>query len=1104
MARESTDESQAFLSTMLPRHGDRRLALIVVLSSAAIFAALVPFAKVPLRPVAAFIPVYQTALVVNDLMTAVLLFGQYRILRSQALLALATGYLFTAFIAAAHALTFPGLFTPSGLLGAGPQTTAWLYMFWHGGFPCLVIAYALLKNERNARKLRVGVGVAVLGAIAMALAMTSGFTLVATAGHDALPAIMRENHYTPVMIGVVASVWALSLAALLVAWRSRPRSVLDLWLSVVMCAWIFDIALSAVLNAGRFDVGFYAGRTYGLLAASFVLIVLLVETGGLYARLATTSAAAQRKAADLERVSAQLEFQAQQRTAALDALHNKEREIRAIVDNILDCVITIDVRGVVRSANPAVERVLGFTAEDVVGRNVSMLMPEPDRSHHDQYIARYQDTGEARIIGIGREILGRHKDGHQIPLELAVSEYRVHGERLFIGTLRDIRERKQLIVELTQARADAEQGSRAKSAFLATMSHEIRTPMNGVIGMVDVLARSRLSEDQKGLVATIRESAATLLGIIDDILDFSKIEAGRLQIEQAPLSVADLVEGISSSLVPVAVRRGVVLDVFVSPDIPDRVLSDDVRLRQVLYNLVGNAIKFSGSRTDRQGRVAVRAEVCRAAPLRVAFSIVDNGIGMAPDTLQKLFTPFTQAEVSTTRRFGGTGLGLTICKRLVDLMDGEISVASEPGTGSAFTVTLPFAVPAEQPLPFLPDLSGLDCMLLASPDLAVDDLRAYLEHAGASVLIVSDAANAAQTALGSAKPAVILLDERSRDASVDAALASARNLRAIVIGRGAHRRVRTETPEALRLDGDALRRRTLLRTVAAAVGRASPQFVPAGYGDAPMVQETAPPTVAEARARGELILVAEDDEINQKVILHQLGLLGYAAEVADDGVEALRLWREGEYALLLTDLHMPEMDGYALTESIRREERGQRRLPILALTANALRGEAQQAGAVGMDDYLTKPIQLHVLNAALRKWLPKAAQTVPPASGAVRERESRAPQAVDLSVLHGLIGRDADSVRGLLSDYLDSARDLAEELRVAWAAQNVQQVGAITHKLKSSSRSIGALKLGDLCAELENACRSEDNGGVVQALGTFEAALAAVETEIAGILQETT
>ena len=251
--------------------------------------------------------------------------------------------------------------------------------------------------------------------------------------------------------------------------------------------------------------------------------------------------------------------------------------------------------------------------------------------------------------------------------------------------------------------------------------------------------------------------------------------------------------------------------------------------------------------------------------------------------------------------------------------------------------------------------------------------------------------------------------------------------------------------------------------------------------------------------KGRLILVAEDDDINQKVILQQIRLLGYAAEVAGNGTEALRLWREGNYALLLTDLHMPEMDGYTLAETIRREGAGRRRMPILALTANALRGEANRARSAGMDEYLTKPVQLHLLRAALEKWLPRTNGSTPSAALPEGSRGGRAP-VVDVAVLRGLVGDDAGTVGEFLSDYLASARRLAAELRAAVAAGDTQQVGAVAHKLKSSSRSVGALAFGDLCAGLESAGGIGDKAASTQDMPKFEAALAVVDAEIAGLL----
>jgi diguanylate cyclase (GGDEF)-like protein len=304
------DEHPPFLSTLPASQGEHRAALAVVLASITVFLATAPFARTPLPPVPAFIAIYESALVITDLMTAVFLFGQFNILRSPPLLPLACGYLFTAFLATAHALTFPGLFSPTGLLGAGPQSTAWLYMFWHAGFPLLVIAYTRLhcpahapheQYEESPR--RVSAYAAIVASVAAVLAVACALTLLATAGQDALPAIMLGNRYTPAMVVVVSSVWLLSLVALLAVWRHRPHSVLDLWVMVVLCAWMFDIGLSAVLNAGRFDLGFYAGRIYGLFATSFVLVMLTLDHSRLYSRLIETHKSERRKAVELQRLS---------------------------------------------------------------------------------------------------------------------------------------------------------------------------------------------------------------------------------------------------------------------------------------------------------------------------------------------------------------------------------------------------------------------------------------------------------------------------------------------------------------------------------------------------------------------------------------------------------------------------------------------------------------------------------------------------------------------------------------------------------------------------------------------------------------------------------
>lgn len=1054
-----------FLSTVQPDRAEKRLAVAIALASMLAFLATAPFAGVPLTPVPAFLPIYQSAVVIGDVITAILLLGQYDILRSRGLLVIACGYVFNAAMAVFHALSFPGLFAPAGLFDSGPQTTAWLYFLWHGVFPLFVIAYVILKDKPETRiEGRIRLEWATAVGFGAALAMASTLMWLTTSGVGALPEIMKGDRDAGMKVAIAIAVTAISLSALALLWLRTRHTLLDMWLMVIMCIWIFDVALAAVFNHGRYDVGWYMGRVYGLMAASVVLMALLLENGKLYSMLASASA----------------------------------RE-RAYLSNLHDPVVTIDSHGIVCSANPALQRVLGYTADEAIGRNVSMLMPEPQRSQHDEYLQRHLQDSGSDATGRSREVFGRHKNGELVPLELSITDVRLDDERLFVGTLHDLRDRNRHLEELTQARADAEQANKAKSAFLATMSHEIRTPMNGVIGMIEVLSHSRLSEHQSDLVRTIRESASTLLSLIDDILDFSKIEAGRLELERLPISIGDLIEGLCNSLVSVASGKGVDLDLFVSPDVPEYVLSDDVRLRQVIYNLVGNAIKFSAGQTGKRGHVYVRVDVADVSPLRVAFRILDNGVGMSPEALAQLFMPFTQAEVSTTRLFGGTGLGLAICKRLVNMMDGTIEVTSVPRIGSVFTVRLPFETATDKPQRKRCDLGGTTCIVIDNGGVKSADLRAYLEHAGAAVQFAEDIADAAQAALRSA-PGTVVVQGTTREEFVAEALqvafAATPDVRHLVIMRGRRRRARIQSADVVILDGDALRRDVLLRAVAVAAGLASPETTEENPSNA-HADEVKPPSIASARAAGELILVAEDDDINQKVILQQLGLLGYAAEVAANGKEALRLWREGNYALLLTDLHMPEMDGYALASAIRYEEGGARRMPIVALTANALRGEANRARMAGMDEYLTKPVTLKSLQAVLEKWMQTVSQ---PVAASLQAADTVSGEALNIEVLKSLVGDDEAVVRDFLAHFLGAANSAASEFREAHSNADYRKIGTVAHKLKSSARSVGALPLGDLCAELENAGKAEDGAAVARWFAQVEAAIAVVAARIEKLL----
>ncbi|PKH04387.1 hypothetical protein CXF72_01195 [Psychromonas sp. MB-3u-54] len=773
---------------------------------------------------------------------------------------------------------------------------------------------------------------------------------------------------------------------------------------------------------------------------------------------------------------------------ASEKLQDSAARIKAILNTVVDGIITMNEDGIVESINPATEHIFGYSAAEVVGHNIKMLMPEPYRSQHDGYIKHHDAKDESKIIGINREFEGKRKDGSIFPMELGVSKVLLGKKKLFTGVVRDITERKRAKEALMVAKTEAEKANLAKSQFLAAMSHEIRTPMNGVIGMVDVLQQSSLKGFQADMVDTIRDSAFSLLSIIEDILDFSKIEAGKLDIEHEPMAVAEIVEKACFMLAHLAENKKVELTLFTDPAIPDITLGDANRLRQILINLTNNAIKFS-SRSHHPGRVSIQALMTDTTMLEIR--VIDNGIGMNESALSALFMPFYQANVTTTRRFGGTGLGLTIAHNLVQLMGGEITVQSTLNQGSTFSVRLPLKASNDVDLAqpqreastgITPDrFTGLCCLVIGNAEGLADHLAAYLRAAGAVVdQSPSLAVAKKQVITTTSGPSVWLVDASNRPPSSAELrlIASARpeqTIRFVIIGRGTRRYPRWQDVNlSVSVDGNVLMRQTVLQAVAIAAGLAQPEVerLHAGKGE----QSFVAPLRSDALAQGRLILVAEDNQINQKVIVQQLALLGFTADITSNGLEALARSHSGDYALLLTDLHMPRMDGYELTAAIRAEENGRRHLPIIAITANALKGEAQHRRDVGMDDYISKPVPLESLRVILEKWLPLAAA-----------------KPVDVSVLAALVGDDPVIISDFLQHFNDSATQIAAELTTACANGEALRAQAEAHKLKSSARAVGALVLGELCKEIELAAKASQLEALTVLKRRFEVEMAAVK-----------
>jgi CheY-like chemotaxis protein/HPt (histidine-containing phosphotransfer) domain-containing protein len=586
----------------------------------------------------------------------------------------------------------------------------------------------------------------------------------------------------------------------------------------------------------------------------------------------------------------------------------------------------------------------------------------------------------------------------------------------------------------------------------------------------------------------MRVSGLTLLGVIDDVVDLSRIEAGRLVIVNGPFAPADMLEALCESLVPLAEAHHVDLSLYLDPGIPACVVGDVLRVRQLLYNLLATAIRFSGGQRGLRGMVMLRVTVAGSDPWQLRFEVACNGIGLTPEAVGCLLQPFSEADIGRGLDPGSAGPGLSICKRLTDLMGGSIEVSSQPGNGCEFRLVLPCAVDDPAPEPLMASLTGIRCLLSAGTDPDIAHASAYLEAAGASVGCL---------AAGSGSPAAVT-DPRL---PVVVVRHVAGPQMASVPGPAAQVLICRQPPirplsGVQIVSGRVLHRQELLRAVAAAAGRVVPEgLVPPKVS----LTESARARPAGVEGAAPRILVAEDDGVNRQLVFQQLQLLGYRSALARDGAEALRLWRDGAYDLLLTDLHMPVMDGYALAHEIRLAEAdadtGQR-LPILALSADTSRDEPARSQAAGIDTYLIKPLHLERLREALEMWLGPARQQT---AGGAAEKSTEVDPVFDIAVLHALVGDDAAVVQALLGEFLDATWPLAGQIRTVAAAGDLQQVQIYSHRLKSSARSVGALSLARCAESLELAAGNEDIIAVLRLAADICQALTLVEDRIRSV-----
>jgi PAS domain S-box-containing protein len=664
------------------------------------------------------------------------------------------------------------------------------------------------------------------------------------------------------------------------------------------------------------------------------------------------------------------------------ALHTTLPQLRIIWDQSPLSIMLFDPHDAavpvkIVDCNPLACEMHGYTREEMIGHSIDMLELHPwaaqgYKNHLDDLRLNRRQHGFAEH---------KRKDGSVFWVEYSTSLLLINGREYTIGLDRDATATKQAEADLVKAKDDAEAATRAKSEFLANMSHEIRTPMNGVIGMTGLLLDTELNKEQREYTETIRTSADTLLTVINDILDFSKIEAGKLHFEDLEFDLLEIVEGTLDMLAERAQKKKIELLSAVPPEVSRHLRGDPGRLRQVLLNLIGNAIKFTET-----GEVVVRVsqEGQTATDSAIRFDVVDTGIGISPEVQQRLFQPFTQADSSTTRRYGGTGLGLAIARQIVAMMHGEVGVKSTPGGGSTFSFTAKFAKAPAVDRPARETIRDLvDPRVLVVDDNATN--RQILRHQLAAWKMHHGSASGGEEALTLLREAVAsgrpydaaVLDMQmpgmdgltlARIIKAEPALAATRLIILTSLGYAV-------TPAELKAAGidsylvKPVKQSRLYDRLVEVIGHAQADTAAVRPVSAPLA---APADATPLRVK---ILIAEDNAVNQKVALAQLRKLGHVADAVGNGLEAIAAVEQVPYEVIFMDCQMPEMDGYAATQGIRRREaaaliagRAHSPVHIVAMTANAMQGDREKCLAAGMDDYITKPVRAPDLRAALERW----------------------------------------------------------------------------------------------------------------------------------------
>jgi len=778
--------------------------------------------------------------------------------------------------------------------------------------------------------------------------------------------------------------------------------------------------------------------------------------------------------------------------SSLAKSESKSRLLATIVEQSSEAIWTTDLAGNITSWNAGAAAMFGYGPAEAIGHALKVTESTPEAEQE-----RLQRLAKGEKFAYDAKAMTA--SGGAIDIQVALAPLLDEGNRSIgrIAVARDVTQTKRSEEALRFARETAEAANQAKSSFLARMSHEIRTPMNGVLGMTELLLETGLTSTQRKYAETVQRSGKNLLGIINDLLDFSKIEAGKLELETVDMDLRRTIEDIAELLAERAHAKGLDIACSIPPGLITDVRGDPLRLGQVLTNLVGNAIKFT-----EKGGVVVRVSAVAQAPESVTmrFEVKDTGIGISRESQGRIFKEFSQADGSTTRKHGGSGLGLAISKELVEMMGGEIRVESEAGVGSTFWFTATFerqAMSREGSPALIGRLTGVRALIVDANAVSSGILRAQISNWEMTAWVAETPKQAidllAQAAARGAPYDVALIDLRLPGMDAE-------QLAATIRGRADMAKVRLIMLTRRHVDAkhardsgfDAclvkpVRQTALYDCLVNVMAGRSTEPAPA-----PVVHK--PTFDAPAAMRGEILLV-EDNVINQQVALGILQIRGYSVTIANNGREALDMWARHNFDLILMDCAMPEMDGYEATREIRtREQQSGKRVPIVALTANAMAHDRDECLSAGMDDHLAKPFSMQAMQEMLDRWIPASTVAVPrPAERAKRP----AKQVLDRQVLDELskmLGNGkTDMLASLINLYLAESPKLVDELKVAANAGDAREIARVAHSLKSCSANVGAMALSRYCAELLTVAKRGDANEARRMVATLESEYASVQ-----------